>query len=162
MNNKGQIGVGAIVVIAIGVIVALILFQASAQNVGGTTTLSYKGNQTVTTGANGSTIYLLGQGMDGTNYYLRNSTNDYVVNNANFTFYKCVNPANGQVDNCMTTNTNTNPEYMAYAKLNVSYSYEPDGYIPESGSRSIAGLIVLLAAIGVAVFVLSGIKKPDF
>jgi len=38
----------------------------------------------------------------------------------------------------------------ASRSLNVSYTYEPDGYVTSGAGRAVAGLIILFAAMGIA------------
>ena len=155
MNNKAQLGIGALVTIAIAAIVCLILFQAVATNVEQGTRSA---TGAIASGANyqiiatsGVKYELVGQELVTTTSVL-NGTSGGTIPASNYTLAECVRPSDGLKGICYTgVNNGTN-------KINISYSYYPDGYIDDAGARSIAGIILLLCAIGIAMVVLAGNK----
>jgi len=44
-------------------------------------------------------------------------------------------------------------------RLNLTYSYEPYGYVTDSGSRAVVGLIVLFSALALAIAVLPSVGE---
>lgn len=149
MNAKGQIGVGAFLMVFIGIIVSLVIIQSSAQLVGETTNLITETNQTVTVAAENASIELKGKNIEGSAVIL-NATSNATISNGNFTFLSQVG-SDGQVSLFMRTNVGS---IFASKSVKVTYTYQPDGYIPEAGSRTIMGLIVLFGVIGIAVIAL--------
>jgi hypothetical protein len=153
MNKKGQ-GVGMFIGLAIGVIVCLILFQAVAGNVEqGTqqvTGASVARNTTIAAGPLNAITEVTGQELVGALTITR--VDGTVIPAANYTLAECVRTSDNLKGICyknvLAASNNT--------AVNVSYSYYPSGYIDDAGGRSIAGIIILLAAIGIAVVVISG------
>lgn len=162
MNNKGQISVGVLVVLFVGIIVALALFNPIANTVG-----EMSNKQVVTNQSNDiSSVFvngtLVNESIELTIYsqsewkqqdcplesvVLRNGagttlvlTTDYVLD-ADAGTYTLVNTANTQPDTSLN---------LTYA----DYSYCADGYNKDSGSRSILSIILVFAALIMLGFVL--------
>ena len=57
--------------------------------------------------------------------------------------------------------TTTASSTAAGQSINVSYSYEPQGYMRESSSRTVALLITILGALAIVLFVLMSMWKSD-
>lgn len=163
MNKKGQIG--TIIAVAIALIVGLILFQAAATNVEkGTRTntgnLSVRMTTQLTAPAVGTVVELTGQELTNTPT-VRNSTGGTTIGTANYTIYECARPSDGLKGLCYRSLVDPTADVNYGPTVNYSYGYYPDGYIEDAGARSIAGIIILLTAIGVAIVVLAG-SKFDF
>lgn len=154
MNKKGQGTMelmGTIIVVAIGVIVALVILTGALSPLIGQSTLTQTlTNDTITAAAVNSSINLEGQAVVGS-IIIANSSGTVIVG-TNFTV------ANKQVvDGVLTSTLTTNDAGSAYAgeALNVSYTLEPEGYISSSGGRAMANLIMIFAAMAIAIFALS-------
>ena len=147
MDNKGQT-MGIILMAFLGVIVGLVLFQASAGQVGRTHIQVVLVNGTYTSGANGASVDLIGQELLSTPYVINQSAPVNV--GGNFTIYEGVSPTTG----VKTIRMKTINETWASKGINVSYTYGADGYIEDSGTTAIAGLVVIFAALAVAMVVL--------
>jgi len=154
-SKKAEMGdIGLILVMFIAVLVGLILFAAIAQNVGLTRDLGRIDNETVTTAANGSTITLNGKLVSG--LFIYNATGDPAATGgngtgnlvSNFTLTNNV-LSNGE----LIVTLRSDHEQLSSASMNVSYDYQPLTFIAESGTRSIAGIIIIFTAL--AVFVAS-------
>ncbi len=57
----------------------------------------------------------------------------------------------------LTVQISVNDTGSAFAgeDVNVTYTFDPDGFLPDSSSRSITNLIILFSALAVVVFVIS-------
>lgn len=155
MNKNGQFGVGMIVMIAIAIIVAVIIIQASADNMSVLTTKNSVVNQSVTAPAAGSTSAILtGQAVSGVTVI--NGTSGTVIPASNYTITNYV-VSNGQLVSTFTTNAG--PYGFAGKSINVSYTYEPFGYDTNTGGRAVANLIILFAALAIAIVVLVPVVK---
>ena len=155
MNNKAQLGIGAIVLIAIAAIVGLILFQPIADNVeqgtrAATGVIASGANYQITA-TSGTAVELVGQELV-TITSVKNGTSGEAVPTSNYTLAECVKTSNNLKGICYTGVQN------GTSKINISYSYYPDGYIDDAGARSVSGIIILLTAMGVAMIVLAGNK----
>jgi len=151
MNKRGQMNVGIVLTVAIGLIVALVLYATVTQIVGQAVTTATASNQTVTMSAAGSPYSLNGQAVVGT-IIVTNGSNGTLIPSTNYTV------ASNQVINGVLTATIT-PKAVApvagASGINLSYTYQPDGYIASSGGRAMALLIPIMAALAIIVFALS-------
>ncbi len=156
MNKKAQVeGVlGAILVMFIGVLVGLILFQAVAQETGRSlNTLVFNDSSdgsTTTLGANGTRLDLTGQDLLSTPV-VTNITSGIVVQAGNYTIDEVVSTSTGVKTISYLVLT---PEY-ASQEVNITYTYGPDGYIDNAAARSIVPLITIFFALAIAVIALS-------
>lgn len=150
MNNKGQIGIGTLLVVFISVIVAVTLFITISQNIGSVTDTYTATAAQYTPAADGVSIDLTGQELISVSSLVNESgTHDC---EDNFTVAEGVSPRTGTKRILMTTPSGNDESYCTY--VNISYEYGPEGYIDDSGGRAIALIIPLLAALGIAVITL--------
>jgi len=159
MNKKGQVSIGFLIVAAIAVIIGLVLLSPIASNVdqttrtvSGTTAVE---NQTITAPASGSIVESSGQELVGIPKVYNESGASLVITSPNYTISECVKTSDSLKGICYKALT---AEYEG-KNINVSYTYYPAGYADDAGSRSIAGIIVLLAAIGIAVVCIPKVKE---
>lgn len=138
-------GVGFLIVAFVAVVIGLTLLLQAAGYVGimtGTQTLS---NYTAgTVPADGSTLELIGQNIVGT-AIATNATDGVLIPSTNYTVTQGLG-ADGQIAVIYTAVGST----FDGESLNISYTYEPDGYVTSSAGRAIAGLIILFGAMGIA------------
>lgn len=148
MNNKGNLGmIGLVITAFIGLLVGIVLLNGGIyENVGTVTNTRTATNLTVTSPANGSTAAILGQAIEGS-VTVTNETHDDISSEFIFASSQVLN---GAFTGTITTNIANN----ANKNVNLSYTYQPDGYIQQAGGRSVAGLIAVFAALAVAVFAL--------
>lgn len=153
MDKKGESNqIGLLLVAAISIIVGLILLQATAGYVSSSTTTGTVVNKSLTLGAAGATI-TVPDAQAITNVIVINNTASALalyVNPSNYTILN-YNPVGGVAVAQIKTNTGA---YYASQVVNVSYSVEPIGYVTDSGSRTVATLIIIFGAIAIAVFAL--------
>lgn len=164
MNSKGQIGIGVLVTMAMAIIIGLVLFQPVASNVE-TATRSVNGavfinytDGSYTAPANGACIDLKGQELVGTGAAINRTGSVSLASNV--TISERVSSVDGlkRIGLC-STGVSFNGNALSGLPINVSYTYYPEGYADDAGTRSITGIIVLLAAIAIALVVLPGIKE---
>ena len=157
MGKKGQqAAVGGFILMFIGVIVALSLLGSGGISDGVTTVTQTvtNYNQTFTAGAVGANVTLNGQAASSLVY--TNATNTtQTVDAGNFTVTNYVSTS-GVPRAILQTNANS---VFAGRSVNITYVYEPVGYARDSGTRSIAGLITIFAALAVVAFVLVYVYK---
>lgn len=155
MNNRGAFNIGGFILLFIGVIVALVLFQGSAQNVTTVVNTANVVNESVTFPTNTSALVLQGQAV----------SNVIVVNATDAS--KTVPASNYSITNYGLSNTGTlqttiiavGPSAYQGKAVNISYVSEPLGYAKEAGSRSITSLIVLLSALAIAGYVIAKVYE---
>lgn len=164
MNRKGQFGVGVLIICAIAVIIGLVLLPQIATNVEqGTRTVTSTiatGNSYQITGVLNTPVDVIGQELV-TTTKVQNGTGDIDIPAANYTLTECIRSGDSLKGICYTAlgvGANTDGK-SGVGLTNLSYSYYPDGYIDDAGSRSIAGIIILLAAIGIAVVCIPRAKE---
>ena len=146
MAKKESLGfIGALLMAFIGIIVALALFNGGiVSNVASTTTLGTIENATVTSAASGSAISLTGKYVS--DLTATNNSGGEVIPSSNYTIQ------NNQVVNGVLTArllSNEGADYPGQS-WNLSYTYQPDGYISSSGGRSMASIIIVLTALAIA------------
>ena len=158
-NNKAQIqGVGMLVIAAVAVIVGLVLFQAAAQKVGDSTNTYQATNASFTMPANGTTADLTPCGQGNTSaVVIMNASTNVTVTAGNYTISKGIG-SDGYINSRIYYNGVGNNYYGGYA-VNVTCTYEPKGYINDTGGRAIAGIIILLSAIAIAVVLLPLLRQ---
>jgi len=167
MNKRGAAEttglVGALVMVAVLIIVGVVLLQASAQNVGQSTSTIAASNQSLTAAAvNGTAQYLttcqalsdivVWNATDSSGIFTTNRTK---VDSGNYTVTNyAVN--NGALAVRVMPTVSAAPK-MGYERgvWQIQGVCEPYGYITDSGSRAIAGLIVIMFAIALAVVALT-------
>ena len=107
------------------------------------------GSNAITIPAAGVTIDLTGQELFGTPTTV--FANGTAYNVANFTIDEGVSTTTGVKTIRLTSVANV---YEAGENINITYTYGDDGYIDNSGARSMAALIVIMFALAIAVVVL--------
>lgn len=147
MDKKGQIGIGAIMVVFIGVIVGVILFQLVSQEIGGATSTHTESVTAFT--APTTTQTLTGQDLLSTAVVVNQSGGINCANN--YTISEGVSETTGTKRVLMSVGAGDKSLCTA---LNYSYTYGPEGYISSGAGRSIALLIPIFAALAIAVLAL--------
>lgn len=134
----------------IAAIIGLILLQSIAvyveQGTRANSGVATQTNRTITISglSSGGIVELPGQELVST-LVVTNGSTVTAVPTTNYTIAECVRTSDGLKGICYTKTTAGN----AFPTVNVSYTYYPDGYIDDAGGRSIAGLIVILAALAI-------------
>lgn len=163
LKDKRGTSVGAIVMVFIAVIVGLALITGNgiAGNVAASTKTQSSVNHSVTSGASaGLSVELHGSDIVGTPTVINGSSGTVILGN-NFTFVQGIG-ADGQTALLMKTNAGAVTSGFAGKTINVTYTYEPDGYIKDAGARGIYDIVVVFSVLLIAVAALLGIKKGIF
>ena len=152
MNKKGQteINIGGLLVAFVGIIVGLALFLAVAQTIGpvtSTTTYNSSVNGAYTSAVSGSKIDLIGQELISVTL-VQNATD--VLPATNYTTGEHVSTSTG----VKSIYFQTDDAEIESATFNITYVYGADGYLDNSGARSIALIIPIFAALAIAVVAL--------
>lgn len=140
MNKKGQ-NVNLMIGVFISVIVGLVLFQVIAQNVGGSTNTVAVVNESLGVITNGTDIYL-------TNYraisdvVIYNTTGNVIIAAGNYTITNNALDTNNALS--VAVNGNASTKFNTWS---ISGTGQPVTYISDSGSRSVAALIVIFFAL---------------
>jgi len=154
MNNKGEMNqIGVLIVIFITVIVGLALLLSIADGVGESTSLGTAVNETVTLAANGGVTDLTGKHV--TSMVLLNWTTNVTILDGNYTIL------NNQINSAgeLTAQIQTDTVQFQGNASRASYTYQPTGYIPSAGGRSITTIIILLTALAIAVVAMAPVFK---
>jgi protein-S-isoprenylcysteine O-methyltransferase Ste14 len=142
MKKKGQVGIQVLIGVFIAILVGVIIFQASAQQVGDSVNLGSFTNTTVTLASDGDSIYL-------TNYRalsditVANASSGAVVPATNYTITNNV-IYNGALAVQITT---TSAGGYSSQPVNISATAQPLTYIDDSGGRAVANLIPIMFAL---------------
>jgi len=148
-NNKGQIMIGGLIMIAIAAIVGVILLVGSAQNVGDATNTISVVNLSLGTASNATTVYL-------TDYRAISSVVIYnttaIVPSSNYTVTNNV-VYNGALAVSVLPSSAAIHNYTGY-EWNISGTAQPTGYIDNAGGRAIANIIIIFFALSIAVVTL--------
>ena len=153
MNKSAQLGLGAVMLMFIGIIVGIALIGSVADNQATLTNLQSVTNQTVTFPENGSTLTLNGQALEGSITAV-NASDGTAIGAGNFSTANFVSSGTGYA----LVLTVLDEEY-AESSVNLSYSYQPVGYNPDSGSRGIARLPLLFFAFIILAGAVVGIRE---
>lgn len=140
------------VMVAIAIIVGLVLLQPSASNVA-KATQTYFRNSTFTAPAVNGTIDLVGQELISTPLVI-NATSNTVISSGNYTIGERVSPTDGLKRIYFKTLDGATVTGFNGKGVNISYTYGDEGYIDDGAGRSIAGLIIILASLALAVVVM--------
>jgi hypothetical protein len=156
MNKKGEESpMGLIIAIFIAVIVALVLYQSIAQTVGTSTTSGSLVNVTYLSSVSANGTVTVG-GRDNGVLSVAHAANGTVVTSLFALENNYVN--NQQVIQLKTTDAAVANKWYNGTNINITYTYNPTGYMDSSASRTTFLLVVIMAAIGIAVVALRGIK----
>ena len=154
MKKKGQaiLGLGIILVTFVAILVGVVLFQAIAQEAGSSTTLTTLTNYSLGTITNGTDYYNTDY-KSFTNVIIRGNVTvaEDILSAANYTVTNnVIDPSDGSLSVGITPSTDD--DWDVYGTTwRISGSAQPVTYIADSGSRAIAGLIVVFFALAVAV-----------
>lgn len=139
-----------IMAIFVGAIIAVTFMSPIGDAVFNTRNLVTQTNETRTTAAVNATITLSGRA---------NTTPVTVVNasdgtdwTANFTVTSTDSVGNLVV--FLETTQAASDAGQAAQSANLTYTYEPQGYLRDSGSRGITALIVIMSALAIVIFVI--------
>lgn len=143
--------IGMLVLTAVALIVGLILLQSSAQNVGvGSDTATLTNYSFNLPSAEGGKITLPGQELL-SSAVVWNKTAQAITNTSVYSIAEEVSSTTGTKRIVLTMNKYPTMYNMA---SNISYTYGVEGYIDDGGGRAVAGIIVLMFAIALAVVAL--------
>ena len=156
MNNKGEIGMGTIILTFITILVGVIFLQTIAQQVGEVSNTITVTNQDLTFVANGTPIVLTTV-KSISSVTIDNATNGAEVGATNYTI------ANNVVTNGAETVTIT-PDANGAWQYNwqINYTGQKPTYISSSGSRAVAGLITIMFALAIIAVSLYPVMKEKF
>ena len=154
MNRKAQIGLGSILVVFITVIVGLTLFLTIAQTVG-TSTSTTTVNESIALVVNDTAQYITGyRTIDDLVIY--NETGGIIAAGNYTATNEFLDPTTGGLSVRIVPGSIT-AEYTSIWV--VTGTGQGTDYINDSASRSIAGLITIFFALGVAVIIIGPVVK---
>lgn len=154
MNKQARANnVGMIVVLAVSIIIGIVFMVAVADNQAVLNTLESTTNETVTFPDNGSTLTLRGQSLVGTLTAV-NASDGGAVPTTNFSTSNFVQSSGGYALVLTNNDADWNGE-----SVNLSYTYQPIGYNPDSGARGITNLILLFFSFIILSVAVIGIRE---
>jgi len=155
MNDKGQMGVGIIIMIAITIIVGAIFLQAIAQTAGDSTNTVAVANVSLATVVNGTTQYLTDYRAL-SNVVIYNETGSVIVAAGNYTVTNnVIDPTTGGLSVSILPNASA----FYKSAWQVSGTGQPTTYIAESGGRAMANLIVVMFALAILAVIMGPVIK---
>ena len=138
---------------AVALIVGLvILTDVISDNTASMTTRMNVVNASITTTA-GTTTTLNGKVID--QFIAINDSSGATIPASNYTITNNVILSDGTLGATVAWKTG----WLLQPKANVSYRYEPLGYVADTGSQAIVGLIVLFCAVALVVVAVSPILR---
>lgn len=150
MDKKGNVSIGTLVMLFIGVIVVLtLLVNSIAPTANLYSTIQTTTNQTMTFPTAGNIAEMPLCGQNALTYSFTNKTTPTTVPTTNYTVGQEVGD-----DGQLIANVKNNGGNYGGVSVNVTCTYEPRGYVGSSTS-SIFNLVILLSAIALAVWVVS-------
>ena len=160
MNKKGQITIGSLIYILIGVIVGIVLLQASADQAAVTSLTkvynSSGADGSFTAPAVGVTSDLTGQSLLSTPTVVNKTGGTLAA--GNYTIAEGVSATTG-VKTIRYTSSATS-EY-AGLPINISYTYGVAGYADDAGARAVIPMIIIFFALAIAVITLTPVLKES-
>lgn len=151
---KEQNLVSTIVILAIVLIVGVVLFQVVAQEVGKSTNTVAVANASLGTLTNGTTLYITDY-KSCSDFKVWNATGDEEVASSNYTATNNV-VYNGQ--EAISVEPKVTADYASAWNVGTATyqgTCQPLGYISNSGGRAMAGLIIIMFALAIAIVALS-------
>lgn len=142
--------IGLLVLTAIALIVGAILLQGSAQNLSPAIDTRTVTNYSVTNPVTNGFVYLHGQKVIGTPVIINGTSGVGSPNSSVFTFGENVSSTTGV--KTIYIKNNGYPTWGGAGQLiNITYDYGDFGYVEDSGGRAVAGVIIILFALGIGV-----------
>lgn len=167
MNSKGQISIGTLILLLIGIIVAVTLIAPIASNQNIATSKQSISNQSVST----TTAFVDANNVNESKTFTAYAQDTWRQNECPLTSTAIRNGAGTALANATdyilndVTGTYTlknTTKTIPSAALNITYvdySYCAEGYNVDNGSRGIAGTWVLFAALALLAFATIGIRE---
>lgn len=158
VNNQR---IGLLILTAVAIIVGVVLLQASAKQVGDVTNTIAYANNTLGTMTNGTTLYVTSCRAI-LNPVIWNATGDIVIPANNYTITN-----NVVYNGALTVRVVPAVSVFADAAFNkgtatIDGTCEPTTYDESSGGRAVAGIIIVMFAIALAVVALTPTLKEKF
>ena len=156
LNKKGAMTIGMFVVVFMGIIVALSLFNPIADTTGDMTTIRTATLANYTTAAVNGTVTLQGR---------ENTTVITVVNASNVSdvwttnFGVTTKNTAGVLAILLKTTDAAGEADQNLSLASVTYSYKPQGYSDGSGARGIINIILIFAAITIMAFAYGPVRE---
>jgi uncharacterized protein (UPF0333 family) len=144
-NKKGELNiVGLLIITAVLLIVGVIFFQATAQEIGKATNTQAIANQSLGTLTNGTALYVTNC-RDLSDVKVFNATGDVEVNSANYTVTNNV-IYNGALSVKVDPVVDAGGRGLGYNKgtATIDGTCQPLTYIGDSGGRAMASLILVM------------------
>lgn len=158
MDSKGEVNTAGLILLFVGIIVGLVLIQAVGPFIGQTTGTQSLVNHTFTAPAVGSKGDLIGQELLSTPIVYNSSNVTDVVSATNYTIAETISSVDGLKRISYTSLTGSK---YASKNVNITYDYGMEGYADDAGARSVIGLILIVAALGLVAFILYYIFKDS-
>lgn len=137
--------IAGIIVAALAVFIGLALWPAMSSNIGTMTQTQTVRNHSITFPAAGATVELLGQDIV-TDLGIYNRTDGTLVPTNNYTITSEIG-TNGLIKTTLTGEGG----HFSGVLVNASYTYQPEGYARDSGSRAIIVIVAIMMALLIAV-----------
>ena len=149
MDKKAQIGVGALILTFVGIITALVILEGGLTTpIGDMTSIKNYNNDSFTL-VTGASHTLVGKYIE--SIVLKNASNNETIGATNYTVTNNVILSDGTLGATITGAAAIGASYNNSA-VNATYTYQDVSYISEVGGRTIAGMIIMFAALAIAVF----------
>lgn len=161
MNNKGELKVGTILVVAIALIVGAIFFQVISQQVGSSTNTVTVANETLGDASNSTTVYLTAY-KSISNVVIYNESGKAIVPSTNYTLTNnVIDPTTGGLAVSVLPTSAATAGFTGF-EWTISGTAQETTYISESGGRAVANLIGIFFALVLVAAALFPIYESKF
>lgn len=145
MNKKGQIDIKVIMLVFIGLIVGVILFQVIAQSVGTSVNTITVANESLGDAVNETTVYLNADYKAISDVVVYNESGTEIIPSSNYTITNNV-VYNGDLRSTFVLSSAVGAGFLDHEST-ISGDAQPTTYISESGGRAMANLIPIFFAL---------------
>ena len=157
--SENTTGFVFVVMAAVGILIGLAFLPSISPEIGKMTQTFTSINVTMTMPAASSTSELTMCGQEARSYVLTNATNPAgVVPTTNYT----VSSSAGSDGYLAAKITTASQSAFAGRSVNVTCTYEPKGYIDDSGSRAIVALVAIAFALLIVVAAIPNLRDKLF
>lgn len=154
VKNNVMVWIGLFVLAMIGVVLMIEVSNVTTQN----SSLYTNTNQSLAGTANGVNTTLSGKNFQGTPVVVNRSlqgVNFSALNAGSYTVVQRIRNGKQVVEFQLLNNS------FASQPLNITYTWEPEGYIEDSGGRNVFVLILVVMAFALIAWVLAELYKMD-
>ncbi len=162
MVNFGELNLKTFIIAFVGIIIAVVIIASVGDSIFTQTNTLTVSNTTITPSTTGNgTVDLLGREFLVGTGIVTNATNGTILGAGNFTLQTQLSSTTGLLTVVLVTNDSRFPDItQATGAVNVSYGYNPEGFVSDTAARAITRLILIFAALAIIIFAIIMLLAP--